>query len=232
MANPQKEDGYVGIANELFEAIYMKFDFTKRQLRILSAIIRHSYGWNRNKCSLSLREISSQTGIDFRHVSSALQELIEMSVLFVEGFQNEKRTYILNKDYDTWSVTKTVTGVSPKRQHKSHQNGDTRVTETATHTIKRQYKDRERQHAPEFLSLWAEYPEIKRDGLEWVKEDDEKEVLDNIELVRSALHIYLESVKDEQFLMKAEKFFRGKWKAYAPDEKSQKQRTRKGGRFE
>ena len=229
MANPQKENGFVQIANELFEAIYMQFDFTKRQLRVLSTIIRHTYGWNKKTCTMSLREISAETGIDHRHVSTALQELSEKSVLYVEGLSTETRTYKLNKNYDEWGVTKTATVVSPKRQQQCHQNGDTRVTKTATDTIKRQLNTMKYRHSDDFLALWELYPEKKRDGLEFVSAEAEREVLDNIERVKSAIEEYLASVNDEKYLVKAEKFFNGKWKAYAEDESEPKKRK---GRFQ
>ena len=221
MANPQKENGYVGIANDLFEAVYMQHDFTKRQLRVLSTIIRHTYGWNVKECTLSLRDISAETGINYRHVSTTLQELIEMCVLSVEGSLPEKKTYKFNKDYDSWRVTKTVTQVSPKWGLNSHQNGDTRVTKTVTHTYKRQNKDNKDRHSDKFLSLWNEYPAKKRDGLEFVSAEAEQEVLENLERVLTALREYLESVNDEKYLVKAEKFFNGKWKAYVDDENTE-----------
>lgn len=217
MANPQKEDGFVAIANDLFEAIYMYHDFTKRQLKVLSSIIRHTYGWNKKTCTLSLREISAETGINFRHISTALQELIEKSVLYVEGYSNEKRTYRINKNYDEWGVTKTVTGVSPKRGHLCHQNGDTSVTKTVTHTIKRQLNTEKDKHSPDFLTLWELYPAERRDGLEWISAECEAEILQNVDRFREALESYLNQTP-VQYLVKAEKFFKEKWKAFAPED--------------
>lgn len=214
MASPQKENGFVAIANELFEAIYMHFDFTKRQLKVISAVIRHTYGWGRKTCTLSLREIGRETGLDYRHVSTTVQELIECAVLHVSGERGGSKTYALNKNYDEWGVTKTVTGVSPKRQHDSHQNGDTSVTKTVTHTIEKQLKQGERKHSPEFLAIWALYPAKKRRGLDFVTEEDERAVLDNAEAVRGAISQYLRET-DETYICKAETFFRETWKAYA-----------------
>lgn len=217
MANPQKEDGFIAIANDLFEAIFLHHDFTKRQLKVISSIIRNTYGWNKKTCTISLREISAETGIDYRHVSTALQELIEKSVLFVEGFSTETRTYKLNKNYDEWGVTKTVTVVSPKRQQQSHQNGDSRVTKTATDTIKRQLNTEKDKHSSDFLALWALYPAERRDGLEWISEECETEILQNADRFREALESYLNQTP-VQYLVKAEKFFKEKWKAFAPED--------------
>lgn len=224
MANPQKEDGYVAIANDLFEAIFLHHDFTKRQLKVISSIIRNTYGWNKKTCTISLREISAETGIDYRHVSTTLQELIEKSVLFVEGFSTETRTYKLNKNYDEWGVTKTVTGVSPKRQQQSHQNGDSSVTKTATDTIKRQLKTEKAKHSPDFLALWVLYPAERRDGLEWIGAECEAEILQNADRFRAALESYLNQTP-AQYLVKAEKFFKEKWKAFAPEDEPNMKRS-------
>ena len=48
MANPQKEEGYTAIANDLFEAVY-RFNFTLRELKVLLSIIRRTYGYNRKE---------------------------------------------------------------------------------------------------------------------------------------------------------------------------------------
>ena len=47
MGNPQLEDGYVRIANELFAAM-AAFGFTGRQMAVLMVIIGKTYGYNKN----------------------------------------------------------------------------------------------------------------------------------------------------------------------------------------
>lgn len=225
MANPQLENGYTSIANELFEAIYMRYDFTKRQLKVLSAIIRHTYGWHQTECTISQREISAETGITAWHVADALKELVSCSVLEVTGCSNERRTYKLVKDYESWDVPKT--GALPKREHKRSRNGSTDAPKTGAHTIERKLKQGERKHSPEFLAIWELYPAKKRRGLDFVTEEDERAVLANAEAVRGAISQYLRET-DETYICKAETFFRETWKAYT--EPAEEQTKSKFGR--
>ena len=229
MANPQKENGYVGIANELFEAI-CNARFTGRQYAVLLSVIRLTYGYNHKKSPISVRELSHMTGITHSHISETVSELIEKSVMIEYGVHGQTRILGINKNYDEWiGVPKTGTGVFPKQERYRSRNRNTSVHKTGTHTIKRQYKDNKDRHSDDFLALWELYPEKKRDGLEFVSAEAEREVLDNIERVKSALEEYLASVNDEKYLVKAEKFFNGKWKAYAEDESEPKKRK---GRFQ
>lgn len=52
MASPQTEDGYIRIANELLDAILM-FPFSKRQLKVVLALIRKIYGFNKKADDLA-----------------------------------------------------------------------------------------------------------------------------------------------------------------------------------
>jgi phage replication O-like protein O len=213
LASPQKENGFVAIANELFEAICMA-GFTSRQYAVILAVIRKTYGWGRKYAPVSVREISRMTGIRFSHVTETIKELIEKRVLTDYGVHGQTRILGVNKCYDEWTgVPKTGTGVFPKQERNSSQNGNTSVPETGTHTIKKQLKQGERKHSPEFLAIWELYPAKKRRGLDFVTEEDERAVLANAEAVRGAISQYLRET-DETYICKAETFFRETWKAY------------------
>ena len=51
MANPQKENGYTTIANELLEAIYCS-KFSPTEFKMLLFIFRYTYGFNRKVARL------------------------------------------------------------------------------------------------------------------------------------------------------------------------------------
>lgn len=227
MANPQKEYGYVGIANELYEAIYMHYDFTKRQLKVISTIIRFTYGWNRKECTLSLREIERETGISYRHICPTITELVKQGVIIVSEEINGARKYKINKNYEEWCVTKTATGCYQNGNTSCYQNGNAGVTETVTHTIKRQLKTY--KNSVEFNSLVSMFPQKKQIGLNFVKEEMAAEIVENIEKVRAATEAYLADVSDEKYMMTAGRFFGGDWKAWAEETET---RTKKKGRFE
>ena len=102
MANPQKEDGYVGVENHLFEALY-KSKFTIIELRILLCIIRLTYGFNTKTRPLSLSYIEQHTGIDKANISRALNHLNECHVITItKGKGVIPQTISIQKDYEKW----------------------------------------------------------------------------------------------------------------------------------
>ena len=124
---PQLENGYLRVANELFDAV-LKFPFTKRQLLIVLAVIRKTYGYGKKSDDMSLSQIEEITGVARPHCSPTINDLAEMKVLLKRSGQYGQ-VIGLNKKYSEWevlpkrsllpkrsrSVTKTVTKVLPKR---------------------------------------------------------------------------------------------------------------------
>lgn len=103
---PELDDGHTKIANELLDAI-IKTDFSKRQYKILLFVMRKTYGWNKSEDDISRSQIVEATQLKNPHVTTTIQELLEMNVLIVSNGNHAKR-YKINKYYDTWRVTETV----------------------------------------------------------------------------------------------------------------------------
>lgn len=106
MASPQKEDGYTPIANELFEAI-ISSDFSKRQLLVIMAIARMTYGYSKKSDALSALQISKLVNIDHSDCKKTLNELLELHV--VTKHENGRTSHgvfvselSINKDYESW----------------------------------------------------------------------------------------------------------------------------------
>lgn len=110
MANPQLENGFVRIANEIMEAIY-KTKFNGTQFRIVLAVIRCTYGFNRKEHEMSDNFIAESTGINVRNIKRELKKLIENNVIIVtsEGSYTEARKVKINKNYDDWLIESVVT---------------------------------------------------------------------------------------------------------------------------
>uniref|UniRef100_UPI003CFFE3CF replication protein n=1 Tax=Caloranaerobacter sp. DY30410 TaxID=3238305 RepID=UPI003CFFE3CF len=105
MANPQVEDGFTKIANELLEVIY-RVKFNATQLKILLFVMRYTYGFSRKEHELSINFISKGINVSKRYVTSELNKLIEMKVILVvkEHTDTSSRVLKLNKNYDEWLV--------------------------------------------------------------------------------------------------------------------------------
>ena len=63
MSRPQLEDGYVRIANELLEAI-IRAPLSKRELMIVLAVVRKTYGYGKKTDDISLSQLAQMTGVD------------------------------------------------------------------------------------------------------------------------------------------------------------------------
>lgn len=80
------DDGYTRIANELLEAV-MSADLTARQLKIVLAVIRKTYGFGKKLDRITNTQIAAITGIHHTHVCTAKNEMIAMNILISSGNQ-------------------------------------------------------------------------------------------------------------------------------------------------
>ncbi len=110
MASPQKENGYTPIANELLEAIYGA-QLNATQLKIILQVCRFTYGFSRKEHHLSLNFIAKGTNVHKNQVSRELSRLIERKILLeiAPATFSKSRKLSLNKNYDSWLSTETVT---------------------------------------------------------------------------------------------------------------------------
>lgn len=90
------EDGYTRIANELFEAV-LSAELTARQLKIVMAVIRKTYGFNKKSDRITNTQIADITGIHHTHVCKAKNELLERKILITNG-----REIGVNKVVSEW----------------------------------------------------------------------------------------------------------------------------------
>lgn len=102
MASPQAENGYLKIANELFEAI-VAHPFTKRQIKVVLAVVRKTYGYGKKVDDLTSSQLASMTGLADSHCRAAVLELERLRVLNVSRGKYGK-CLGMNKDYEQWGV--------------------------------------------------------------------------------------------------------------------------------
>jgi len=108
MANPQLEDGYIKIANELVEAFCRYFP-GRSEGQVLMSIIRKTLGWNKDQDEISIGQLMKATGLARRTVIYALQNLEakRMIVIHRNRVGREKNTtnrVSVQKNYDLWIV--------------------------------------------------------------------------------------------------------------------------------
>lgn len=114
---PQLENGYLKIANELFEAL-LKTNLGGYERRVFDAILRKTYGYNKKDDFIALSQIEQLTNISKPHISRALSKLISYNMVTKIGNPTKIGNRLsVNKDFLTWSVTKIGKGgkVLPKQ---------------------------------------------------------------------------------------------------------------------
>lgn len=96
----QVEKGYTRIANELYEAVNnsQTCPVTLRQIRVLHAIMRRTYGYQKKVDRISDCQIAEDTGLSRQNVNKAKKELIAFGVLFIQG-----SSIGVNKHIEQWN---------------------------------------------------------------------------------------------------------------------------------
>jgi len=102
MANPQKENGYTAIANEIMDAL-IKYRLPGEQTKCLLFIIRKTYGFNKKEDMISNSQFVRATGLNKGNVSRAIKGLINKK-LVIKIDNKRIPSYRFNKHYKTWKV--------------------------------------------------------------------------------------------------------------------------------
>lgn len=106
MANPQCEDGYTRIANELLEAL-CKTRLSGCELRVMFAVLRLTYGYNAKERRILRRQIAEITGIRENNITRAVKSLASKHLITLKK-NGGKWVIEPNKDYDQWILRKGI----------------------------------------------------------------------------------------------------------------------------
>ncbi|MFS7357594.1 replication protein [Rahnella inusitata] len=96
------DDGYTRIANELLEAI-AGADLTARQLKVMIAVIRKTYGFQKKLDRIADIQIAELTGLSRQNVNKAKKELLSMHCLLMDGNRIGP-----NKELSAWHFTNSL----------------------------------------------------------------------------------------------------------------------------
>ena len=201
MANPQRENGHVRIANEIMEAMAKSSCFGGAMGQVNTAILRKTYGYNKKKDAISISQLIELTQLSRRSVIYALQQLEAKKIILVERKRNAKKNetnvIAFNKNYDEWVVQNSAKQVEKNRDQarissaklRKERKGSAKLSKLVVQnsvknepsfapTINTNTKNNTKDTKQHFESLWDKYP----------KKLGKKE----------ALKHYLGSVKTEQ----------------------------------
>ncbi|QBP06991.1 replication protein O [Virgibacillus phage Mimir87] len=103
MANPQTKNGYTRIANEILEQT-MKTNLNGTQFRLVMAIWRYTYGFQRKQNELSVSFLAESLNTSRSAVDRELKTLVDRNVITVKEIgQKGARVLSFNKNYKEWS---------------------------------------------------------------------------------------------------------------------------------
>ena len=136
MANPQLENGFIPVPNEVGEALALAH-LWPYEFKILWFILRKTLGWRKESDFIPLSQIALGTGIPKPHCSRALNSLIRRDI--VARHDNGKLS--LNKNYSLWQLQRLPRTVTPQREKRLPrtvtgvtQDGNKRLPRTVTST--------------------------------------------------------------------------------------------------
>jgi len=145
MANPQRENGHIDIANEIAEAL-AKTQLSGYENRVLWVILRKTWGYvardkegnilrdkngnmlKKTEDRISITQFSEMTKLDRRNVKRTLDRLISRNIIFCKR-NGYIYTYGFNKDYDKWiTVVKNDNKLAKIQSNKGKQKSLSKST--------------------------------------------------------------------------------------------------------
>lgn len=104
MANPQCENGYTKLANEIIEALYQR-PLSGHEFRMLFLIIRKTYGFNKTEDNVSLSQMMKALSLSKTRCSQVINKLqLQKIVTVTENINGIGKKYKLNKNYEHWTT--------------------------------------------------------------------------------------------------------------------------------
>jgi phage replication O-like protein O len=100
MANPQKENGYTAISNEILDHL-IQIKINSDALKIVLFIIRKTYGFNKKQDKISLSQFVLATQLKKSVICRGLNRLNNMNII-IRIANDDCTIYRFNKDFDTW----------------------------------------------------------------------------------------------------------------------------------
>ncbi|EAA3992979.1 replication protein [Salmonella enterica subsp. enterica serovar Paratyphi B] len=109
------DDGYARLSNMLLEA-YSGADLTKRHFKVLLAILRKTYGWNKPMDRITDSQLSEITKLPVKRCNEAKLELVRMNIIKQQGGM-----FGPNKNISEWRIPQNE-GISLKTGYKTSLN--------------------------------------------------------------------------------------------------------------
>lgn len=220
MANPQLENGYTRISNELLDAIG-KANFSATELEIVLCVVRFTYGFGRTSHKLSASFIAEWTKRNKRGIKECLKKLTNNNVIVVINSQVGKTSEIgLNKNYEEWQGISGVAEYTSVAEYTGVVYDNTPVVVYHSTPKKENIKEKSKEniYSEFFETLWKLYP--RKRGKSSVTSKAKKELYaTGYEKVVSAIEAYKKEIagREERYILQGSTFFNGRWKDFVTE---------------
>ena len=187
MANPQKENGYTAIANEILEKIIAS-GLNGTEIFIILYILRKTYGYQKKEDIISLSQFMKVIPVTKPSICKALKILQLVKIIKLVKKTKLGNSYLFNKNYDEWQLVKKTKLV--KKQV-------IKLVKKTIHTKERYTKE---TYTTFFEKFWDLYPKrngkklLKQDAYQWFKKNITDKDLDNL-LISTKNYANSKSVK-------------------------------------
>jgi phage replication O-like protein O len=102
MASPQCENGFVMVANELWDALILA-KLGKEDMSVFLAIIRKTYGFKKKRDVIPISQLQNMTKLPRQSVCRSLKRLKSLKMIDSHaGATRTPSTYAPNKDWEQW----------------------------------------------------------------------------------------------------------------------------------
>jgi DNA-directed RNA polymerase subunit RPC12/RpoP len=236
MANPQRENGHLDIANELVDA-FCRHRISGQEWQIVWAVLRKTWGWvetdkkgnilyderglplKKKMDRIPLSQFQQITGIDRRKCHKLIKGLVAKNVIIKSVVQKGDRREILygiQKDYDQWKVSPkkvTVTNIGDKASSKEMTKLSSKKTPS-----KEKKETLENKYTKEAEALFSRYPRRTDRANSIQSIINELKSGTSIKDMEAALENYLAIIRRDgiqpRFVLGSKKFFSDRWKQY------------------
>lgn len=103
MANPQKENGFTPIANEIIDKL-VQMPLLGSEYQVLLYIVRKTYGYHKKMDRISLTQFELGTGLSRPTIVKTLKNLMVRNMIVKVYLPDENMGYSFVKDHDKWVV--------------------------------------------------------------------------------------------------------------------------------
>ena len=238
MENPQLENGFMRIANEIVDELF-KLPLNSTDQKVIWCVLRYTFGFNRKSHRLSASFIAQWSNCDLRSVKRALRKLQENKIIICMNSEKKGVTaeLMFNKNVRQWLITSdkndTSDGIDTSDKNDTSDGIDTSdkndtapvteltpelVTELTPKKLQKETTNIKTKYCDDFFEkVWKSYP--RKVGKSAVTQKTKKELYEaGEEVVLGAVNSYITEIQEngtaERYIMYGSTFFNVRWRDY------------------